>query len=215
MQAREPAPGGGSQWLTWWPLGAGGRPSIYQSDPTSFLPCSLPRSSNPSNPSTQSVFTMDLLNNLAGQVGGNQNNNQQQQQQGGQQQGQSGGCEWSCAGRKRCLSRHTDNATVNLGSTLQGLTGGGNMEDKLNSMGGGGAQGEADEDFLDKGECSGLGGYTKAVFHHTHVRCLGAVAISHRFNEPSPHASAKRRRQDKHSSMCSLCSPPRCCDRVT
>ncbi|RSH77008.1 uncharacterized protein EHS24_003949 [Apiotrichum porosum] len=75
---------------------------------------------------------MDLLNNLAGQVGGNQNNNQQQQQQGGQQQGQSGG--------------------FNLGSTLQGLTGGGNMEDKLNSMGGGGAQGEADEDFLDKAQ---------------------------------------------------------------
>lgn len=41
---------------------------------------------------------------------------------------------------------------VNLGSTISGLTsGGGNMGDKLNSMAGGGEQGEKNEDYLDKG----------------------------------------------------------------
>jgi hypothetical protein len=36
---------------------------------------------------------------------------------------------------------------------VSGLTSGqGNLGDKLNSMGGGGAQGEANEDYLDKGE---------------------------------------------------------------
>lgn len=46
---------------------------------------------------------------------------------------------------------------VNLGNAIGGLTsGGGNLGDKLNGMAGGGAQGEANEDYLDKGGCIGF-----------------------------------------------------------
>lgn len=40
---------------------------------------------------------------------------------------------------------------VNLGNTIQNLQNGGNIGDSLNSMAGGGKQGEANEDYLDKG----------------------------------------------------------------
>ncbi|CAK9783387.1 hypothetical protein CC85DRAFT_282124 [Cutaneotrichosporon oleaginosum] len=72
---------------------------------------------------------MDFLKNAAGSLG-QQGQQQPQEGQQQQQQQQGGG---------------------GLGGLVSGLTSGGNIGDKLNSMGGGGAQGEANEDYLDKG----------------------------------------------------------------